>query len=319
MRKLLISALLLLAQTAYSAETELTVFLPKNTSDADISAAEALRDGVSVLSQNELKISIKTGPQYCGTEYACFQALRSGEVDIVSTGINAAARVFPSLVGFDLPYLRQDIASNEGFKNGLRQIIGETGDAHLLAVTVGSQLYVLANSSRRIVTPDDVAGLRIVTHAARSKKKVQILGGVPVRMTGASLSAALQTGEVDGVVLDVSEIMKKGLPMSGLRYATYDGHGSNLRLWWVRRGIRDAVYWSIIEEASLEMALAAHRASIRRNSQSIEDFQAAGGDYTVLRREEQEAFHKRAITQLLQDATTAAGLRNVLNALGIHE
>lgn len=295
MKRILICALMLIVGSAARADW-LTVGLPHAQADADIAAAKALVGTTGTVTK---------GTDACPVEIACLFRVRDGELDVTVTSSLSAAAVSPVTLAFDLPYF----LPLDHLADRLIRLPEVTGDGlDLIAVTPDGSLPVIATTSRRITHPDDMAGLRFHVADLASELLVIATGAELVELPPSAVFDALQVGEIDGVILDLSELMRRNLVMAGVSYATVADHAFGARLWWARSPSDD-----VLRGRRAAMIAEAARVTAQRNRQAEEDFVDGGGDLYRLTEDERAAF------RALMSGYRAAMLRQVPEAAAIDE
>ena len=164
-------------------------------------AAQLFKDRVEELSNSTLNISLHPAGEL-GNSPTLLQGARLGTIDIVLVGNPYFTAFAPQINLLDLPFLFQSAA------HAYQVLDGQIGE-HLLSSLNSSNLQGLAfweigfrdltNNKRPIVTPADLAGLKLRTTPNPAHiKAFQILGANPAPMPFAEVYSALQTGTIDG-------------------------------------------------------------------------------------------------------------------------
>ncbi|MHA3916059.1 type 2 periplasmic-binding domain-containing protein [Halovulum sp. GXIMD14793] len=238
--------------------------------DADIAAAEALAtEGDAIL----------TGQAACVTEIACLEAVRHGTLDITVTGPLTVTALLPAAAAFDMPqFLPQEVLWLR-----LADLPAlQTDGLQMFAVTPTGAVRVIATTSRRITMPEDMAGLRFYTTDSSSELLIIATGAEQVEMPRAAVFDALQVGEIDGVIMDITDLMRSNLVVAGVSYATIADHATEARLWWARD--------DTVSERRARMIAAAQSRAAGRSKTAEEDFVDDGGDLYRLNEAERVAF-----------------------------
>lgn len=258
-----------LAGTSAGAEG-LRIGVPSLHADADIAAAEALAgpDG-----------AVLKGQAACVAEIACLEALQQGQLDITVTGPLTVSALLPAAAAFDMPQFQpQPVLWQRLADLPVLQADG----LKMFAVTKTGAVRVIATTSRRITMPSDMTGLRFYTTDAASELLIIATGAEQVELPRAAVFDALQIGEIDGVILDINDLMRSNLVMAGVSYATIADHSVEARLWWARD--------EGVPEGPDQMIRAAQVAAARRSQIAEEDFVEDGGDLYRLNEAERAAF-----------------------------
>lgn len=172
-----------------------------NPGDTAHKAAQLFKDRVEELSNNTLNVSLHPAGEL-GNSPTLLQGARLGTIDIVLVGNPYFTAFAPQINLLDLPFLFQSAA------HAYQVLDGRIGD-RLLSSLNSANLQGLAfweigfrdltNNKRPIVTPADLAGLKLRTTPNPAHiKAFQILGANPAPMPFAEVYSALQTGTIDG-------------------------------------------------------------------------------------------------------------------------
>ncbi len=165
-----------------------------------------------------------------GGERDLIEGAQIGSVDMVITSTGPLGNFVPEVYALDLPFLFRD------YDHARKVLDGEIGD-ELLAKVNEQNLVGLAwtengfrhvtNSQRPVLTPEDLAGLKLRT----MENKVHMaaftdMGAAPTPMAFPELFTALQQGVVDGqenpiVVINASKFyeVQKYLSLTGHVYS----------------------------------------------------------------------------------------------------
>ena len=92
-----------------------------------------------------------------------------------------------------------------------------------LGVVIFGSLFDLT-SGKKIVNPDDFAGMKIRTYSALASESIRALGGSPVTMVPGEMYLGLQNGTIDAAITGLTSIHKRKLWETG-NYATIAGAG----------------------------------------------------------------------------------------------
>ncbi len=253
----------------------LKIGLPHSNADADFAAAQALALDDDVIIQ---------GSAACITEILCHAQTRSGALDVTVTGPLVATGLLPASDAFDMPYF----LTSQNLRQKLPQLpVMQADGVEMFAVTPDGSLRVIATTSRRITHPEDLAGLQIYAPDLPSELLVLAAGGEPVDLPPSTLFDALQIGQLDGAILDLSDLMSRNLLMAGVSYATIADHAVKARLWWTRPEYLAGRDMKSLRAAMVDSAL---RSGTERNEEAQRDFADGGGDLYRLTEPERAAF-----------------------------
>ena len=313
----LIATLSVICMPAIAQPVQLHVHVSDQKNGTDIAAASAFANAAVQAGDGDLIVQFTSGIEVCANDSACLQALEDGLIDLTVTDVAVRRSAMPMLDLFDIPYVFGD-------QRALAQAIVDAPDpsapVRLLAVTPGDTLRVIANTRRRISAPADISDLRFFANGRQAVRAIKGAGGAVVPMPKSAMPAALQTGEIDGAVLDMSELMQARLPMVGLQYATRDPNSIHARLWWMRSETYDALterQRAAVDLGILALGDAAQSAATGIRAQAVSDFQKAGGDYYVLGGDELAAFQQAVapiVQQLRSDVDAVDGIMSLLSA-----
>lgn len=201
--KHLISGLLAstLLVTAAEAQQHLVLGLATTTTSHYGVGAQAFLETLEELSDGAFTGEISPSGQL-GGERDMIEGLQIGSVDLVITSSGPMGNFVPEVYALDLPFLFRD------YEHARATLDGEIGK-ELLAKIDENQLVALAwsengfrhitNSQRPVLTPEDLAGLKLRT----MENKVHMeafsgMGAAPTPMAFPELFAALQQGVIDG-------------------------------------------------------------------------------------------------------------------------
>jgi tripartite ATP-independent transporter DctP family solute receptor len=160
-----------------------------------------------ILQESDGRLRIRVFPQYqLGTDAAMVSQVRTGALEFLDGGFNDLQLLAPTVGVVSLPFL----FANQ--KEAVDAFNGPLGKVLRGALTK-LNLYVfesawdggfrqIANSVRRIYTPDDMKGLKIRTPTTPTQVKTfQALGASPVAIDGSLLYTSIQTHLVDGAAM----------------------------------------------------------------------------------------------------------------------
>lgn len=164
-------------------------------------AMEFMAQRVAEKSEGRMRIDLYPSEQL-GSERECVELLQIGSLGMTKVSSSVLEGFVPEQKVFSLPYLFHDEAHRS------RVLGGAIGKRLLLAgqeywvrglcyYDAGSRSFYTKN--KPILTPDDLAGLKIRTQESpTSIEMVKALGGSPTPIAWGELYTALQQGIVDG-------------------------------------------------------------------------------------------------------------------------
>lgn len=164
-------------------------------------ALELMARRAAELSGGTLRIDIYPGEQL-GSEREAIELVQLGVLALTKTSTATMEGFVPALRVYGLPYLFRDSAH-------MWQVLEGPVGARLLEAGVPKGLRGLCyydagarsfyTTRRRVVTPGDLAGLKIRTQQSEMAiRTVEALGGAPTPVDWGELYTALQQGLVDG-------------------------------------------------------------------------------------------------------------------------
>ena len=155
-------------------------------------------------SNGQLKVEVYPNGQL-GKEQESVDGLISGVVDFVANSSTFLESLFPRLQVFDLPFLFRNLASAHRVLDGpiCAQLFSEMEPKGIVGLGWGDNGFKELESTRAIVTPDDMKGLRVrIQGSALFAASYQALGAVPVTVDVAEIMPSLNQHTIDG--LDVA-------------------------------------------------------------------------------------------------------------------
>jgi tripartite ATP-independent transporter DctP family solute receptor len=137
-----------------------------------------------------------------GDEIAQMELIRAGEVDVVPMGSDVV-EIDPTFALFDAPFLFPDAGTARAALDGeLGGMFGESlmEDTGLKLLAFGELGFrMITNNVRPVVTPDDLAGLKLRTPGSSTRiMAFETLGAAPTPMNLGEVYLALQQGVLDG-------------------------------------------------------------------------------------------------------------------------
>jgi tripartite ATP-independent transporter DctP family solute receptor len=209
LRTTAVSALALAALFAASgahAETVLRLAHASSTASLINEAVTRFADEVAEKSNGELTVQIFPDAQL-GDEGPIADGVGAGSIDIGLGGVVDA--IDPKLNVVTLPFLFADAAAAHAFLDGpVGKSVFDTGaDAGFKMLgALDSGFRQFANSDHPIVTPEDLAGLKIRTPPNPViLATIQALGGLPQSIPFGEVYTALQSKVVDGIEPEIRD------------------------------------------------------------------------------------------------------------------
>ena len=160
-----------------------------------------MKQRLEELSNNQVTIDIYPS-SVLGSEVECIEQLQSGSLAMTKTSAASIENFVPEMAVFGLPYLFRDEAHYWNVLNSdLGKSLLQKGNARFLKglcyYDSGSRNFY--TTSRPILTPDDLKGLKIrVMNSRTAMDMVEALGGAPTPIAWGELYSALAQGTVDG-------------------------------------------------------------------------------------------------------------------------
>lgn len=194
-----LSAILAAGQT-YAAETTLRI-------GYILSASSQLGAGAAVLAE---QLSRRTGGRYrieqypdsmLGGEVAMIRGVQSGALDLAFVTGASLSNVVPAEGVFDIPYLFRDAEQARRTLDGAigDEYLAKFSDAGLVGLAWGENgVRQLTNSKRDVVSPTDVAGLRLrLPQSAAMVAGFQAMDASVRQVPFDQLYGVLQSGALD--------------------------------------------------------------------------------------------------------------------------
>jgi len=184
-----------------SADTTLTLGHGAAPGNPRTVAAAKFAELVGQKTDGRVKINV-AGAETLGSDAAMLTSLRTGALDFTANSQGATSAIVPELGALGLPFLFEDTDKAMAVLNGP---VGEDLSKRFEAVNVvpldwwDNGIRHLTNSKRQIVSPADLAGMKIRTPADPMTIDIfQALGVGTEQIAFGELYIALQQGVVDG-------------------------------------------------------------------------------------------------------------------------
>ncbi len=294
-----------IALPAAAADYTIRATANSNENDEDYDGLVVFKSFVESASNGAIEVELFIGTQLCGNGAECLQGVADGSVDVYISTSGGAAGIFPYVQVLDLPYLMANDRIAESVLSGnftrkMREMALENSDDTIRLMTIGNTggWRNFANTKRRVMSPDDLSGLKIRTVVADLPQElVKALGASPTPIPWPELFTSFQTGVVEGSKNGITDIMGMKFPDAGLQYVTLDGHAYMGALWWMN----NEAFMSMPEDmrrvvvdgfAALQQATFA--SPKRKSIQAYSDFVAGGGDLYVPTPAEKAQFREAA-------------------------
>ena len=144
-------------------------------------------------------------------EQASIESLTTGVLDLTIQGTSFLQPLFPRYQIFDLPFLFRNLAAGYRVLDGSigREFFAELETRGIvgLAWGAGGGFKELSTTSKAIVAPEDLKGLRIrIMTGAVYLATYQALGAIPVTIDFAEAYTALEQHTVDGMDLGLNAV-----------------------------------------------------------------------------------------------------------------
>ena len=195
---------LLTATSAVQAQTvtfKFAHFLP-STSNFQKNVAEPWCSAIDKDSGGRLKCQMYPSLQLGGTPAQIADQVKNGVADVGWTSPSYSTGRFPRTEALELPFTLP-VGGVSGAramweytqKNGMEDF----KDFKLLAMFSGTNL-VISTSSKPVLTPDDLKGLKLRSPSRFAALFLSSQGGTPVNMPVAAVTEGIQKGVVDGAM-----------------------------------------------------------------------------------------------------------------------
>jgi TRAP-type C4-dicarboxylate transport system substrate-binding protein len=283
---LAVCAVGVLASRAERAEVTIRIAFLASSDDEDYVGALAFKEHVEGASRGRIAVQVYPSGQYCGSERECIEALQGGMLEIHQTTFGGLAALFGPAQVLDLPYTFADDRMAECVMDGpllarIGQTILDRGlGLRLMAVGNTGGWRSFATTTQRIVSPADLAGLRIRTlPSALEQEMVRELGASPTPLPWSEVYYALSAGLLDGTKNSVQDVVGMKLH-EHVRFLLVDRHSYMGAMWWYsEKQWQDlpADLRPLVQEGFQVLARATRAAAASREAPAYEAFRAAGG------------------------------------------
>jgi TRAP-type C4-dicarboxylate transport system substrate-binding protein len=305
LKTLALASALTITGVAQAADITLRATANSNENDEDYDGLVVFKNYVENASNGAIAVELFIGTQLCATGEECLQGVADGSIDIYISTSGGAAGLFPYIQVLDLPYLMSDDRVAEEVLSGdfvreLRALALADSNNTIRLMTVGNTggWRNYANTTKRVQTPADLAGMKMRTVPADLPQTLATaLGASPTPIAWPELFTSLQTGVVTGTANGITDIMNMKFPDAGLKYLTLDAHSYMGAFWWMTNerftSMSDA-HKRIILDGFAALQQATFASPKRKEIQAYADFKAAGGEIYVPTEAEKAAFKDAA-------------------------
>lgn len=193
------------ANVAMATELKLAHFMSaKHQLQVDV--WEPLAADLAAATDGKLKLTIYPGGQLGVGPNKQYSRVVDGVADIVHGLQGYTSTLFPRTLLIELPGVPQsDATATAGLWNAMEFIDVEYSRVKPLALfTTASAILMMRETPVR--SPEDLSGKKIRVPSANAGKAIAAWGGTPVSMPISEVYNALQTGIIDGVLLNASSL-----------------------------------------------------------------------------------------------------------------
>lgn len=310
-RTLALATLLLAGLAVGQTTIKYAHFQPGSDDQPKHAAALAFKSYVEGASGGDLQVEIYPASQL-GDAATVLEGLQLGTIELGVVHDGPIAGFFKPIEVLSLPYAfpNQQIAwrvFDGPFMDAFGEAMMEESNLKLLGVG-DNGIRHFTNDVRPIVTPDDMAGLKIrVQPSPIYENLVESLGASPSAISWPELPSALQQGVVDGQENGVTNILAASL-YQNQQYISLDGHVYSVHLY-----LMSGPFWERLdpEQRAIVQTGADIAETIHRGMTAAQDLRAdeilsdVGMEVTVLTPEQVDAFREiaqPAVESYLRDA-----------------
>ena len=318
-------ATLLLAGLALAQTTiKYAHFQPGSPDQPKQAAALAFEAYVEGASGGDLQVEIYPASQL-GDAATVLEGLQLGTIEMGVVHDGPIASFFKPIEVLSMPYAFPNQAvAWQVFDGPFMEAFGEAmyEESNLKLLGVGDNgIRHFTNNVRPIVTPEDMAGLKIrVQPSPIYQNLVESLGASPSAISWPELPSALQQGVVDGQENGVTNILAASL-YQNQKYVSLDGHVYSVHLY-----LMSGPFWESLspEQRAIVQTGADIAETIHRGMTAAQDMRAeeilsgVGMEVTVLTPEQVDAFRaiaQPAVESYLRDAVGDEWVDQLLAAI----
>jgi len=261
-------------------------------------AARAFAGPAEGLSNGELAVHVISSGQICDKPETCLAALQDRRIDVYRSTVSELGLLIPELHALDIPYLFESdevvqmVFAGSFFARMRDAIIDRTG-LRLMGVSNAGGWRSIASGTPVIRTPSDMRKLTLRTFDSPVEAEwARALGALPVVAPLSELSDALADGRVSGATDGEVALVQTNIDGSHLTL-TRDRHGYQTALWLMSDSFFQTLssdLQRILQSSFDEMVRVMWTWSRTRETEAIEEFEAAGGRVLLLSAEERKAF-----------------------------
>jgi tripartite ATP-independent transporter DctP family solute receptor len=199
----LLAATALLAASAASAQTELTLSTPDPDTSEITVAANKFAELVAEKTAGEVTLKVfPNGTLYGGDPSGAVKQLAGGSLDMLLLSTSLYANFNPKFTAISIPYLFDDTEQLRAYLQGDlgQELLADLDDIGVQGLGLWPRPFrQITNSKLAIETPEDLAGLKLrVPNNPLWVEFFGKLGAVPTPMAFAEVYNALQLKVVDG-------------------------------------------------------------------------------------------------------------------------
>ncbi len=176
-------------------------------------ACEYFKRLIEQRSDDKIRVEIYPAGQL-GDEQEILTALRSNRLQMAAPDVSKLAAVDPQLQLFNLPFFFKDVGHLHRVVDGEvgQQLLADARRDGLVPLSFWDNGFKQLTANRELITPEDIAGLRIrITDSEVLKEQFEELGAFPRVVPFPRLYAVLHNGEVDGQENTLSNIYSRQL------------------------------------------------------------------------------------------------------------
>ena len=176
-------------------------FLP-STSNAQVNLIQPWCDKIAKESNDRLKCQIYPAMQLGGTPPQLFDQAKDGVADIVWTVPTYSAGRFTKSEVFELPFMvpNAKVGSQALWTYVQKNALDEFKGTHLIFLHVHDGA-VLHTNGKRVLTMEDLKGLKLRGATRINARVLTALGATPVQMPLPAVPEAITKGVIDGAVV----------------------------------------------------------------------------------------------------------------------
>jgi len=216
--------LLARSQTSYKPEYRISMASPPGT--VWHQGTEQFARLVQERTQGRIRMKTYPGASLVqGQQDRELVALRQGVIDVLTGTTLTWSGTVKEFALFHLPFLMPTnkaidaVLASDVLNKDFYDIMRRAGFEPLASAEYGA--FQLINSKRRVVTPEDIKGLKIRTVSTPMQQEIMsVFGANPTTMSFADAQPALASGAVDGLTMTVEQSLALKLHTLGLKYIT---------------------------------------------------------------------------------------------------